>query len=54
MSHVVQSRCTVLQLGRRRDRNMMIKLRGGTVAFQIEVGYIVHEKEWVGGESIKE
>lgn len=34
--------------------NMMIKLRGGTVAFQIEVGYIVHEKEWVGGESIKE
>ena len=31
-----ESNCAVLR--RKRDRNMMMKLRGGTVAFQIEVG----------------
>ena len=31
-----ESSCAVL--GRKRDRNMMMKLRGGTAAFQIEVG----------------
>ena len=31
-----QSSCAVLK--RKRDRRMMIKLRGGTAAFQIEVG----------------
>ena len=31
-----ESSCTVVS--RKRDRNMMMKLRGGTAAFQIEVG----------------
>ena len=31
-----ESSCAVLR--RKRDRNMMMKLRGGTAAFQIEVG----------------
>ena len=31
-----ESSCTVV--GRKRDRYMMMKLRGGTAAFQIEVG----------------
>ena len=32
----LESSCAVLK--RKRDRSMMIKLRGGTAAFQIEVG----------------
>ena len=31
-----ESSCAVL--GKKRDRNTMMKLRGGTAAFQIEVG----------------